>query len=88
MITMTLYRKRDCRACKVMTNIICDAINNVNSDTCLKIRNAENYTDDMLNELNIKYYPTLIFTDDNDNEIARLEGTYPVEYITNLLEKL
>lgn len=88
MITITLYRKKDCHACRIMANNICDAFNRVISDICLKTRNAENYTQEMLDELGIKSYPTVIFTDDNNNEVARLEGTYPVEYITSLLEKL
>lgn len=88
MITLILYRTKDCPACKVMTNNVYEAISNVNRDICVKIRNADNYSDNAKEELNIEQYPTVIFTNDDNIEMARLVGTYPVEYIIGILEKV
>lgn len=86
MITIELYRITGCIACKVMQDIILNIVNNINKDLVLKIRNADNYTKEQLSNLNISSYPTTIIKKD-DKEIARLVGTYPLDYIKNVINK-
>lgn len=86
MITIELYRINGCIACKVMQDIILNIVNNINKDLVLKIRNADNYTKEQLSNLNISSYPTTIIKE-HDKEIARLVGTYPLDYVKNVINK-
>ena len=74
---IVIHRTDNCLACKVMTENVIEAVNNVNADVDIQIRNNSN----------LKEYPTVIFID-NDKEVARLVGTYPVPYLESILEKL
>lgn len=87
MKTIELYRVRNCTACGVMSNIILNAVNESGIDVNIKFRNSENYTKEQLDNLNINSYPTTIIKE-NDKEVARLVGTYPVEYVIGVLEKV
>ena len=63
MIKIIFYTKDDCEACRIMNDILLEAV------------------------LDVKVYPTIVILD-NFKEIATLEGTYPKEYIKNILNKL
>ena len=68
---------------------ITEAINEANCDITLNIRNTN--LDDILRKEITKFPTTVITKVDNDykrKELARLEGSFPSDYIKDIINKL
>lgn len=89
MIRIDCFTRDGCDACKIAIKNITDAINEANYDITLNIRNTN--LDDILRK-EITKFPTIVITKvDNDykrKELARLEGSFPSDYIKELINKL
>lgn len=89
MIRIDCFTRDGCDACKIAIKNITDAINEANCDITLNIRNTS--FDDILNK-EINNFPTtvIIKIDNNYNrkELARLEGSFPSDYIKDIINKL
>ena len=91
MIKIVLIIKEDCPACSIVKKVISEAINKINCNLTLKIVTT-------CNESNIRVFPTTIFYkaksaintvfEGNYEEIARLEGSFPIDYLNNVIDKL
>lgn len=88
------FTRDGCDACKIAIKNITDAINEANCDITLNIRNTN--LDDILRKEITKFpttvFPTIVITKvDNDykrKELARLEGSFPSDYIKDIINKL
>lgn len=87
MIRITCYTKKNCEACHTMISIIGNAVAEVNDDYNINIVNIANLPPNKLVELNVEVFPTTIIEKDN-KEITRLKGTFPENYITDIIYKL
>lgn len=89
MIRIDCFTRDGCDACKIAIKNITDAINEANCDITLNIRNTN--LDDILRK-EITKFPTIVITKvDNDykrKELARLEGSFPSDYIKDIINKL
>lgn len=80
MVKIIVIIRDDCIACNVVKKVISQAINNIDTEITLNItKNGERY--------NSKVYPTTIF-EKNNKEIARLEGSFPIDYLNKIIDKL
>lgn len=80
MVKIIVIIRDDCIACNVVKKVISQTINNINTEIILNItKNGERY--------NPKVYPTTIF-EKNNEEIARLEGSFPIDYLNKVIDKL
>ena len=80
MIKIIVIIRDDCIACNVVKKVISQAINNIDTEITLKItKDGKQY--------NPKVYPTTIF-EKNNKEIARLEGSFPIDYLNKIIDKL
>lgn len=89
MIRIDCFTRDGCDACKIAIKNITDAINEANCDITLNIRNTN--LDDILRKEITKFPTTVITKVDNDykrKELARLEGSFPNDYIKELIDKL
>lgn len=89
MIRIDCFTRDGCDACEIAIKNITDAINEVNCDITLNIRNTN--LDDILRKEITKFPTTVITKVDNDykrKELARLEGSFPSDYIKELIDKL
>lgn len=89
MIRIDCFTKDGCDACKIAIKNITDAINEANCDITLNIRNTN--LDDILRKEITKFPTTVITKVDNDykrKELARLEGSFPSDYIKDIINKL
>lgn len=89
MIRIDCFTRDGCDACKIAIKNITDAINEANYDITLNIRNTN--LDDILRKEITKFPTTVITKVDNDykrKELARLEGSFPSDYIKELIETL
>lgn len=89
MIRIDCFTRDGCDACKIAIKNITDAINEANCDITLNIRNTN--LDDILRKEITKFPTTVITKVDNDykrKELARLEGSFPSDYIKELIEML
>ena len=86
MIRVKYYTRKGCDACKIMIHILTDIIVNSNVDISFGIRHYRGNEEEFQNN-NIKLFPTTIIFKD-DKEIARLEGSYPKEYLIDVINKL
>ena len=81
MIRIDCFTRDGCDACKIAIKNITDAINEANCDITLNILRKE-----------ITKFPTTVITKvDNDykrKELARLEGSFPSDYIKDIINKL
>lgn len=86
MIRIDCFIKTDCDACKIAIKNITEAINEVNCDITLNIRKV---TADITS---VKKFPTIIiskcYLSHEFKEISRLEGSFPNDYIKNIIDKL
>lgn len=86
MIRIDCFIKTDCDACKIAIKNITDAINEVNCDITLNIRKIT------AGVTNIKKFPTIVigkcYLSREFKEISRLEGSFPSDYIKNIIYKL
>lgn len=84
MIKIKCYIRRNCDACKIMLRIITDVITDINIDCAIRVINVENLSIDEKAELNINKFPLTIIEKDDNNK-ATLKGTYPIEFIENVI---
>ena len=93
MIKIVLIIKEDCLACSIVKRVITEAINKIDCEVTFKIVNGSNIN---LDCYNIKVFPTTIFYKNEGsiltnviyNEIARLEGSFPIDYLNKIIDKL
>ena len=93
MIKIVLIIKEDCPACSIVKRVINEAINKIDCNVTFKIVNGSNIN---LDCYNIKVFPTTIFYKNEGsiltnviyNEIARLEGSFPIDYLNKVIDKL
>lgn len=86
MIRIDCFIKDGCDACKIAIKNITEAINEVNCDITLNIRNT-NLNDILRKEIN--KFPTIVIINiNNRKELARLEGSFPSDYIKDIINKL
>lgn len=89
MIRIDCFTRDGCDACKIAIKNITDAINEANCNITLNIRNTN--LDDILRKEITKFPTTVITKVDNDykrKELARLEGSFPSDYIKDIINKL
>lgn len=87
MNAITVYRTKNCLACQIITEVFSEIIDDVNKDIKLRFIDCKDKEDSLAKAANIVAFPTIIFTK-NNNEIARLIGTYPLDYIKQIIDKL
>lgn len=90
MIRIDCIVKNDCDACKVAIRNITNAINEANCDITLNIRNID-FVKFVTGDVDITKFPTTIILKIDDNErkeLARLEGSFPSDYIKDIINKL
>lgn len=88
MIRIDCFTRDGCDACEIAIKNITDAINEANCDITLNIRNTN--LDDILRKEITKFPTTVITKVDNDykrKELARLEGSFPSDYIKDIINK-
>ena len=94
MIKIVLIIKEDCPACSIVKRVITQAINKIDCEITLKIINSSNVN---VNSYKVKVFPTTIFyknvgPDVSEGylfkEIARLEGSFPIDYLNKVIDKL
>ena len=94
MIKIVLIVKENCPACSIVKKVITEAINKISCDIIFKIVNSSNINFDCYN---VKVFPTTIFYRDINKvkmgppvytEIARLEGSFPIDYLNKVIDKL
>jgi len=94
MIKIVLIIKEDCPACSIVKKVITQVINKIDCEITLKIINSSNVN---INSYKVKVFPTTIFyknvgSDVNEGylfkEIARLEGSFPIDYLNKVIDKL
>lgn len=89
MIFIDFFTRDGCDACKIAIKNIIEAIDEANCDIALNIRNTN--LDDILRKEITKFPTTVITKVDNDYKIkesARLEGSFPSDYIKDIINKL
>lgn len=79
--------RRNCEACTIMLHNIADALDELNAEITIKVIPVSTININVLPELNIKAYPTLIIKKEG-KEIARLEGTFSKEYLIEVINKI
>lgn len=86
MIHIDCFTRDGCDACKIAIKNITDAINEANCDITLNIRKISEVA------TSIKKFPTTIIYKETLShelkELARLEGSFPSEYIEDIIDKL
>ena len=96
MIKIVVIVKENCIACDIVKKVIFEAVSKIDKDIALHILNNN---DELVKKHNIKVYPTTIiqktvnnhsntFTQISLEEIARLEGSFPVDYLNKIIDKL
>lgn len=87
MTNLILITRRNCEACSIMLHNVADVLDETDTEVTLRVRHSESLDVDTLTELNIKNFPTILIKQDG-KEVGRLEGTYPVDYIKEIINKL
>lgn len=86
MIRIDCFTRDGCDACKIAIKNITDAINEANCDITLNIRKISEVA------TSIKKFPTTIIYKETLShelkELARLEGSFPSDYIKDIINKL
>lgn len=86
MIRIDCFTRDGCDACKIAIKNITDAINEANYDIALNIRKISGVA------TSIKKFPTTIIYKETLShelkELTRLEGSFPSEYIEDIIDKL
>lgn len=90
MIRIDCFTRNGCDACKIAIKNITEAVNEANYDITLNIRNIS--LDDAILKKEINKFPTTVIikvdSDYNKKELARLEGSFPSDYIKDIINKL
>lgn len=88
MIRIDCFVKSECDACKIAVKSITNAVNEANCDITLNIRKIS----EVAVATSIKKFPTTIIYKETLShelkELARLEGSFPSEYIEDIIDKL
>lgn len=88
MIRIDCFVKSECDACKIAVKSITNAINEASCDITLNIRKIS----EVAVATSIKKFPTTIIYKETLShelkELARLEGSFPSEYIEDIIDKL
>lgn len=86
MIRIDCFTKNGCDACKIAIKNITEAVNEANCDITLNIRNISPTS------TSIKKFPTIIIYKEllshELKELSRLEGSFPSDYIKDIINKL
>lgn len=86
MIRIDCFTRDGCDACKIAIKNITDAINEASCDITLNIKKISEVA------TSIKKFPTIIIYKETLShelkELARLEGSFPSEYIEDIIDKL
>lgn len=94
MIKIVLIVKENCPACSIVKRVIAEAINKIDCEITFKVINNSNSN---INCYNVKAFPTTIFYRDINEvktdppvytEIARLEGSFPIDYLNRVINKI
>ena len=95
MVKIVLIIKEDCPACTIVKKVITQAINNIDCDISFRILSNKGF---WAETYNVKVFPTTIFYktksakdtifEGNFEEIARLEGSFPIDYLNKVIDKL
>ena len=86
MIKIVLIVKENCVACDIVRKVITQAINKAETNIVLRSIMSNPVDDDYYM---IKKYPTtLFFKDKSDISLARLEGSFPIDYLNKVIDKL
>lgn len=94
MLKIILVTKPDCLACGIVKRVITTALNDIDSDIAFWAARKNGFIEE---SLKVDVYPTTIFyrssktIEEKANgafvEIARLEGSFPVEYLNRVIDK-
>lgn len=88
MIRIDCFVKSECDACKIAVKSITNAVNEASCDITLNIRKIS----EVAVATSIKKFPTTIIYKETLShelkELARLEGSFPSEYIEDIIDKL
>ena len=86
MIRIDCFTRDGCDACKIAIKNIINAVNEASCDITLNIRKISEVA------TSIKRFPTTIIYKETLShelkELARLEGSFPSEYIEDIIDKL
>lgn len=86
MIRIDCFTRDGCDACKIAIKNITEAINEASCDITLNIRKISEVA------TSIKKFPTTIIYKETLShefkELARLEGSFPSDYIKDIINKL
>ena len=85
MIKIVLIVKENCVACDIVRRVITQAINKAETDISLKTIMSNPVDDDYYM---IKKYPTTLFLDKSGMCLARLEGSFPIDYLNRVINKI
>lgn len=85
MIKIVLIVKENCLACDIVRRVITQAINKAETDISLRTIMSNPVDDDYYM---IKKYPTTLFLDKSGMCLARLEGSFPIDYLNRVINKL
>ena len=95
MIRIIVITKPDCVACSIVKKVILEAINNINCDITFSTITSN---EALKENLKIDIHPTTIFYRKSKTieekaygaykEIARLEGSFPIDYLNKVIDKL
>ena len=85
MIKIVLIVKENCVACDIVRRVITQAINKAETNISLRTI-MSNPVDD--NYYMIKKYPTTLFLDKSGMCLARLEGSFPIDYLNKVINKI
>lgn len=88
MIRIDCFVKSECDACKIAVKSITNAVNEASCDITLNIRKIS----EVAVATSIKKFPTTIIYKETLShelkELVRLEGSFPSEYIEDIIDKL
>lgn len=87
MVKIVLIVKEDCPACTIVKKVITQAINKAKMDINLKTIISNSIDDDDYYMIN-KYPTTLFFKDKSNICLARLEGSFSIDYLNKVIDKL
>ena len=85
MIKIVLIVKENCLACDIVSKVINQAINKAETDIVLRTIISNPIDDDYYM---IKKYPTTLFLDKSGMCLARLEGSFPIDYLNKVIDKV
>lgn len=85
MIKIVLIVKENCLACDIVKRVITQAINKAETDINLKTIMSNPIDDE---HYMVKKYPTTLFLDKSGMCLARLEGSFPIDYLNKVIDKL